>query len=191
MCWNLDQSFKCYISAFFYKPKLREMRFFCQADDVHVKDVAGSELPLALGSLWDLTCRFCIDSVLLVLVVLRGVSSIGLCLVLPTPFQPNAALKEGPPSKEPQLATSLLRFYSCGPGVISVWVTKRSKLGPIKTQDQRNKRQSWTHLLRLVLQQKCVNCWCLSPQPPPCMLGPVVPLLQSVILKFRLIFIYV
>lgn len=153
----------------------------------------GSELPLAQGSLWDLSCWFCIDSVFSVL-VLRGVSSSGYCLAPPAPSQLNATLREPPhppppPAKKPRPPCWA---FSCGPGIVSVPVTRKSKFGQIKTQDQRNQhiKQPWGHLLTLALQRGRTNSRVLFPHPPPHTLGAVSSLSAVSIYESQFIDIY-
>lgn len=62
----------------------------------------------------DPTCRFCIDSVFLVLLFRGGLIQWTLLGPSCCP-QEDAPLREGPPA-----STAMLSFHSCGPGVFSV-----------------------------------------------------------------------
>lgn len=87
--------------------------------------------------------------------------------------------------------TSMLSFYSWGPGVVSILVIK-SKFGPVKTQDQRNQivKHSWVHLLRLILRERWRNSWCLSLHLPPHILGALFPLSAVSVYESLVIDIY-
>lgn len=124
----------------------------------------GNELPWP----WDLSGVWVhVDSVPSVLVVLRG-SHPGSLPPGPRldPPKPNAPLRKGPSDRA---WTSMWRFYSWGLGALSVMETEKGKFEHVKTQDQRNQvtKHLREHLLRLALQERWINSWCLSPHRLP------------------------
>lgn len=142
------------------------MCFFCKllVGDIHIKDYAWKWIALALGSLWGLSpCGF---------YALRFSCSEG--VLSRVPAKPNAPLRKGPSDRA---WTSMWRFYSWRLGVLSVMETEKGKFEHVKTQDQRNQvtKHLREHLLRLALQERWINSWCLSPHHPPSP-GAVSPL---------------
>lgn len=138
---------------------------------------------------WDLFgVWFHVDSVVSVLVVLRGSHPESLLPGPPAPSQPNAPLRKGPSDRA---WTSMWRFYSWGLGVVSVMETEKGKSEHVKTQDQRNQvtKHSWVRLLRLALQERWINSWCLSPRRPPSP-GAVSPLSTVSVYESLVIDIY-
>lgn len=124
---------------------------------------------LALGSLWGLTCGFCVESARLVLAVLRGLIQWPL-LASSVLSQPNAPLKGGPPKRS---LTFMLSFCSCGSGVVCVLVTKKSTFKQIKTSHQAKQlpKHWWAPLLALAPHQRWTASWRLPATPAPCTRG--------------------
>ena len=122
----------------------------------------GNELPWP----WDLSGVW-VHSMLSVLVVLRGSH----------PGSLPSQMHHWERDPVTRAWTSMWRFYSWRLGVLSVMETEKGKFEHVKTQDQRNQvtKHLREHLLRLALQERWINSWCLSPHRPPSP-GAVSPL---------------
>lgn len=148
------------------------------------KIMPGSEWALALGSLWGLTLLgFCV----LGFRCPRWVSPV--VTTRPLPRHPCQMYQWG---RDPWWQSLSLQCWALTVGGLGL-VTKISKFGQVKTQDQKNQliKHSWVHLLGPALQEGWIDSWYLPPRPLPCTLGAVPPLSAVSVFESLVMDIYV